>query len=91
MKIIKYLLALVLLVIVGGGLYVWTSTDWEEPKPKSALLVHTYISSPGFVMVDMMQEFEENKKECLGYSRLLNASEVAADAPGLSFCIGLLK
>lgn len=91
MKIIKYLITLILLVLIGGGLYIWASTDWDEPQPKSALLVHTYISSPGFVMVDMMEEFEKNKKECLGYSRLLNAEEMAADAPGLSLCIGILK
>lgn len=91
MKIIKYLLALILIVVIGGGLYIWTSTNWEAPQPKSALLVHTYISSPGFVMVEMMEEFEKNKKQCLGYSKLLNGEEVAADAPGLSLCIGILK
>ncbi len=56
-----------------------------------AFFVKTYTSSPGFVTAEAMAEFEANSPKCYGYSHLLNAEEVAADAPGKSLCIGVLK
>lgn len=50
----------------------------------------SYISSPGFVTVEGAQEFERNKPQCIGYSRLTNAEAMAADAPGESVCYGWL-
>lgn len=56
-----------------------------------AFFTDDYISSPGFVTEEAMAEFEANKPTCYGYSKLLNPEEVAADAPGRSLCIGVLK
>ena len=53
--------------------------------------VHTYTSSPGFVTQEMYADFEKNKKECLGFSYLLNGEAVVADAPGKSLCLGWLR
>lgn len=53
--------------------------------------VRIYTSSPGFVTPETAQEFEQTKQNCMGLSILLNAEEMAADAPGRSLCIGLLK
>jgi hypothetical protein len=91
MSIIKFIVLVAVVIVIGGAAYIWKTTDWQEPLPKSALLVHTYISSPGFTTPEAVLEFEKNKKECLGYSRLLNEEAMAADAPGLSLCIGILR
>jgi len=53
--------------------------------------VHTYTSSPGFVTEETAEDFYANAKECKGFSFLLNAEERAADAPGKSVCIGVLR
>lgn len=52
------------------------------PKP--------YTSSPGFVSSETAQDFEASKPRCIGYSKLINAEEMAADAPGKSLCFGWL-
>ncbi len=52
------------------------------PKP--------FISSPGFVSIEMQSEFEMNKKKCAGFDVLTNAEAMAADAPGKSLCFGWL-
>lgn len=57
----------------------------------SLFFVRTYTSSPGFVTQETAEEFYANVKKCLGFSILLNAEQVAADAPGKSLCIGYLK
>jgi hypothetical protein len=57
----------------------------------SLFFMRTYISSPGFVTQETAEEFYDNAKRCLGFSILLNAEQVAADAPGKSLCIGYLK
>ncbi len=53
-----------------------------SPKP--------FMSSPGFVSIEMQSEFEMNKKQCTGFSVLTNAEQMAADAPGKSLCFGWL-
>lgn len=52
------------------------------PKP--------YMSSPGFVSPAAFYEFNQEKKECAGFSHLRNPAEVAADAAGKSLCFGWL-
>jgi len=49
-----------------------------------------YISSPGFVTPAAQAQFEETKARCIGFSKLTNAMEMAADAPGESLCFGVL-
>jgi len=53
--------------------------------------VRTYTSSPGFVTPEMAEEFANTAPSCQGFSFLLNAEAMAADAPGQSLCIGILK
>ena len=53
--------------------------------------VKTYTSSPGFTTQEYAEEFYANAPKCFGFSMLLNAEAMAADAPGKSLCIGLLK
>jgi hypothetical protein len=91
MKLIIKLVILAVLIALIGGVYIWKTTDWQSPTPKSALLVHTYISNPGFVTPDYRAEFERTKPECLGYKRVLNEDSLIADGPELSLCIGILK
>lgn len=55
------------------------------------LFVRTYTSSPGFVTPEMAEEFSNSNPTCHGFSFLLNAEAMAADAPGKSLCIGILK
>ncbi len=50
----------------------------------------SYISSPGFVDQQTAQDFEASKPRCIGFSKLTNAAEMAADAPGKSLCFGWL-
>lgn len=50
-----------------------------------------YTSSPGFVIQEAYEEFEQTKPSCLGYSYLKNPEAVAADAPGESLCFGWLS
>ena len=50
----------------------------------------SYISSPGFVTPEGVEQFNQTAKKCLGYSYLTNAMAVAADAPGKSLCFGWL-
>jgi hypothetical protein len=50
-----------------------------------------YISSPGFVTQEGMEEFNNNAPRCIGLSILTNAMEMAADAPGRSLCFGWLN
>lgn len=57
----------------------------------SLFFVRTYTSSPGFVTQEAAEAFYNNAKKCLGFSVLLNAEQMAADAPGKSLCIGYLK
>lgn len=57
----------------------------------SLFFVRTYTSSPGFVTQETAEEFYNNAKKCLGFSILLNAEQMAADAPGKSLCVGYLK
>lgn len=52
------------------------------PKP--------YQSSAGFVTPEMNEAFQANMKKCAGFSVLINASAMAADAPGQSLCFGWL-
>lgn len=52
------------------------------PKP--------YVSSPGFTTMEYAEQFEQTKKDCIGFSYLKNKMEVAADAPGKSLCFGWL-
>ena len=56
-----------------------------------AVFVKTYTSSPGFVTQETAAEFEKTKPKCYGISILLNAEQMAADAPGKSLCVGFLK
>ncbi len=53
------------------------------PKP--------FISSPGYTTIEYAQEFEKTKKQCIGFSYLKNADEVAADTQGESLCFGWLN
>jgi hypothetical protein len=53
--------------------------------------VRTYTSSPGFVTEEAAQEFYASAPTCYGVSLLLNREAMAADAPGKSLCIGILK
>jgi len=55
-----------------------------------SVLMNGYISSPGFTTQEAAQEFAANMPTCYGYSYLMNAEEVAADAPGASICFGYL-
>lgn len=50
----------------------------------------SYISSPGFVTPQGMEDFNATSQKCIGYSHLTNAMEMAADAPGRSLCFGWL-
>jgi hypothetical protein len=49
-----------------------------------------YISSPGNVTIEANEEFQKTAKKCIGFDRLTNAMEVAADAQGRSVCYGWL-
>lgn len=55
------------------------------------LFVRTYTSSPGFTTPEYAEEFYSSAPKCYGISFLMNAEAMAADAPGQSLCIGLLK
>jgi hypothetical protein len=56
-----------------------------------AFFTHTYISSPGHVTPEGQAQFDMTKQTCFGYSYLMNREAMAADAPGKSLCIGILK
>jgi hypothetical protein len=53
--------------------------------------IHTYTSSPGFTTQEYAQQFYADKPTCYGIDILLNAEQMAADAPGQNLCIGILR
>ncbi len=75
MNMNKYLIPGLIVVLIVLGLF----------------FVRTYTSSPGFVTPEMAEEFSNSAPKCYGFSFLLNAEAMAADAPGESLCVGVLK
>lgn len=49
-----------------------------------------YVSSPGHVDAEYMENFMKTVPQCFGWSRLTNPEQVAADYPGKSVCFGIL-
>ncbi len=74
-------------------LWLFVSLPFWLPEQKtfSFYFIHTYTSSPGFVVYEDAVNFEKNKKVCKGINILLNRDARYADAPGVSLCIGLLS